>query len=213
LQASKINSCLRYAALAAGLSSVPAFGASSGIGVVTSVGSFSVNHSAFSGTANIADGSALQTAGKPSDIRLQNGTDVELGTRSEGQVFGDHLVLGHGAVRVNNFDKYTIDALKLQVKSDAPGSSAVVRVKGNRIEVASLSGSVRVMEGDSTLIRLAAGTHTAFQQTGAASSSAARQPSAEGQILPISDRTAFTWAAGILGVAAIGLGAAAIAMR
>ncbi len=94
--------------VAAVLSAAPVFAASPAIGVATAVGAFSVNNASVTGNVDVFDGAQLRTTVAPSNVHLENGVDVRLATRSAGTVFGDHMVLREGAVRMANFDSYPV---------------------------------------------------------------------------------------------------------
>lgn len=187
---------------AAMLSAAPVVAANASIGVATAVTSFSVDNSTVTGNANVFDGTELQTTIAPSDVRLRNGVDVRLATRSAGTVFDDHVVLRQGAVRVTNFGSYAVKASQLQIEADSPETQAVVRMTGKKIEVASLGGTLRVTDGGAMLTRVAAGTKMFFQsnpaQTGAAPAQTGAAPAPEKG--PQSDKKTYLWAAGICAV-------------
>ena len=105
----------------------------------------------------------IETASAPSEIRLDNGTDLFWSGRSAGTVYSDHLVLDEGAVRVKNFKDYSIDARDLHIRTAEPGTAAVVRLNGQTIEVASLGGALNVSDGGAMLTRVAAGTRVSFR--------------------------------------------------
>jgi|GEM_PF-1583075 len=188
---------------AATLSTAPVFAASAAIGVATAVTSFSVDNSTVTGNANVFDGTELQTTIAPSDVRLRNGVDVRLATRSAGTVFNDRVVLRQGAVRITNFGSYAVKASQLQIEADSPETQAVVRMTGKKIEVASLGGTLRVTDGGAMLTRVASGTRVFFQssppaQTGAAPAQTGAAPAPE--VGPVSDKKTYLWAAGICAV-------------
>jgi hypothetical protein len=139
------------------------------IGLASATGSFSVNNAVVQGTANLPDGAELETTSAPSEIRLQNGADVRLSSKSAGALYSDHAILERGALRVEHFDAYPVSVRQLQIQADSPQSEAVVRLRANTVEVASLGGSVRVGDGASMLTHVAAGTRMSFQSTGAQS--------------------------------------------
>lgn len=151
--------------LAAAVSTGVAFSGNPAIGVANAGGSFSLNDAVVQGTANVFDGAQLETSSSPSEVQLQNGASVRLSSKSSGTVFTDHAVLQRGAMRIGNFDKYSLEVRQLQIQADSPQSEAVVRLKGNTVEVASLGGSVRVGDGASMLTHVAAGTRMSFQDT------------------------------------------------
>lgn len=203
--------------VATALSAAPAFAASPTIGVATAVGAFSVNNASISGNVDVFDGTQLRTTIAPGDVHLDNGVDVRLATRSAGTVFGDHLVLREGAVRIAKFDSYPVEVHDLQIQADNPATTAIVRMTAKTIEVASIGGTLKVTDGGAMLTRVAAGTKMSFQnqntgtntgQTGATpgQTGAAPAPAEKG---PMSDKKAILWAAGVCAVGAIVVGSIA----
>jgi hypothetical protein len=195
--------------LAAALSAGVAYPGNPSIGVANAVGSFSLNNAVVQGTSEVFDGTRLDTASSPSEIHLQSGADVRLSSKSSGTVFTDHAVLERGAMRVGNFDKYPVEARKLQIQADGPGSEAVVRLKGDTVEVASLGGSVRVNDGASMLTHVAAGTKMSFQDAAAQSGAQTGAPSGKPRVA--SDTHVLYWFIGVTASAAIAIGAIAAA--
>lgn len=207
-------------AVSAVCSAAPAFAAGPSIGVATALGSYSVNSSSVTGTAEVFDGTQLRTTISPSDVHLANGADVRLATRSTGALFSDHLELRDGALRVSNFDSYPVQARQLQIQADTPGAEAIVRMRGRTVEIASLGGTVKVTDGGAMLTRVAAGTKMAFQNTtppaGQTGAAPGQTPSTTGAAPapeqgPISNKKAILWAAGVCAVGGIAVGAIAAA--
>ena len=203
--------------VAAALSAASSYAGTLAIGVASAVGALSVNDALMMGNVDVFDGTQLRTTITPSDVHLDRGVDVRLATRSAGTVFGDHMVLREGAVRVANFANYPVQVQDLQVQADAPGTTAIVRTTAKIIEVASIGGTVKVTDGGAMLTRVAAGSKMSFQnqtnatnpgQTGAAPG---KTGSAQAEKGPISDKKAFLWAAGVCGVGAIVVGSIAAA--
>ena len=203
---------------AAAVCAASAFAASSTIGVAAAVGAFSVNNASVTGNVDVFDGTQLRTTITPGDVRLASGVQVRLATRSAGTVFGDHMVLREGAVRVANFEAYPVAVTDLQVQADDAKTTAIVRVTAKTIEVASIGGAVKVTDGGAMLTRVAAGTKMSFQnqnggtpsgQTGATPAQTGAAPAPEKG--PMSDKKAILWAAGVCAVGAIVVGSIAAA--
>jgi hypothetical protein len=178
------------------------------IGVATAVGTFTVNSASVSGTTSVLDGTEVQTTVAPSEIRLQNGVDVRLATRSAGAVFNDHVVLHEGAVRVGNFGDYSVNASKLEIRADDSRAQAIIRMHKDTVEIASIGGSVQVTDGLSFTTHVLAGTKVAFQQSGAAPAQTGAAPAPKP--LP-SDTKTLLWVIGVTAVAAIVIGSIAAA--
>ncbi|MBV9158035.1 MAG: hypothetical protein JO097_17350 [Acidobacteriaceae bacterium] len=210
--------------LATVLCAAPGLAANSTIGVATAVASFSVDNSMTTGNANVLDGTELRTTTSPSDVRLENGTDVRLATRSAGTIYNDHLVLREGAVRVASFDSYTVKASQLEIKADNPATEAVIRMGAKKIEIAAVGGTVSVTDGGAMLTRVASGTKVFFQNSG---SNAGQTPGQTGatpgqppaqtgaapapELGPVSNRKVFLWTAGICAAGAAVVGGIAAA--
>lgn len=205
-------------AIAAIASAAPVWAAGPAIGVATAVGAFSLNSASVTGNADVVEGAQLRTTVAPSNVRLESGVDVRLATRSAGTVFGDHLVLREGAVRMANFNGYPVQVNDLQVQADTPGAQAIVRITAGSVEVASLGGAVKVTDGGAMLTRVAGGTKMSFQnsgtnpggtnpgQTGASPAQTGAAPAEKG---PVSDKKVILWTAGVCAVGAIVVGALA----
>ncbi len=202
-------------AVAAAVSAAPAFSSGPSIGIATAVGSYSVDSSSVTGNANVFNGTQLRTTISPSDVHLANGADVRLATRSAGTLYGDHLELRDGALRVSNFDGYPVQARQLQIQADTPGAEAIVRMRGRTVEIASLGGTVKVTDGGAMLTRVTAGTKMAFQNTtapaGQTGAAPGLTPAATGAAPapeqgPLSNKKAILWGAGICAVGGLVVG-------
>ena len=159
----KLNRSLKFGFTAA-LSITSAFAVTPTIGVASAFGTFMVNSAEVQGNANIFEGSQIKTGKASSQIFLQNGAAVVLGANSAGTIYRDHLLLQSGATKVDNMQGYTVQAAMYRIQADQPISEAVVRVDGDTIEVAALSGSLKVLnENGALLTHIGAGTASAFQ--------------------------------------------------
>lgn len=162
---------------AAGLSAACSFAITPTIGVASTAGTFVVNSAVVEGNANLFDGSQIRTVDASSQIFLENGPAVTLGTNSTATLYKDRLLLQQGLTRVGRMKGYSIQAGTYRIEGSEPGSQAVVRLNEKTVEVAALSGSLNVFnEQGALLTRIGAGTASAFQaspsggQSGASSS-------------------------------------------
>lgn len=203
-----------FAFCALALLAIPVFGGTAAIGVATTVGTLSVNQALVSGNADLADGSRLQTTTAPSEVHLTGGGDVRLATRSSGTFFADHVLLDQGAMRVGSFTGLTVSARQLQINSDENSAQAIVRIGKKTVEVASVGGSVNVMDGG-MLTRVAAGTKMSFQQSAATpadqNASTGANPAPAPKTKMPSDTKTFMWVIGITAVAGLAIGLTAAA--
>lgn len=157
-------------------------------------------------TGPILDGARFQTSSSARQIELNSGVNLRLSPRSSGTLFGDHIVLDEGSVRVENFDGYSVQARQLAIGAADSRTQAVVRIGSKNIEVASLGGVLNVVDGGALLTRVASGTHLSFQQSGASAGQTGAAPAKKR--LP-SDQHVMVWLIGITGAAAITIGAIA----
>jgi hypothetical protein len=202
---------LRTVAIAALMSAGSAFAATPAIGVASAFGSFSVNSAQVNGNSNVYDGSQISTGKTASQIFLQGGPSVMLATNTGATVYNDHLVLSQGAVRVDNMNKYDVQAEGYRIAADEPNSQAAIRLNQGAVEVASMSGVVKVFDANGAMLtRIGAGTASSFKpgQTGANSGSTAG--SNGGAVGAISGSNFLLYTAIVGGLAGIGLGAVAL---
>ena len=192
--------------------SAPVFAGNTSIGVATSIGTVAINQAMVTGNTDLANGSRLQTTSVPSDVHMATGADLRLATKSSGSFYSDHVALDQGALRVGNFNGLTVNARQLQISSDEAGSQAVVRITKKTIEIASVGGSVNVMESG-MLTRVAAGTKMSFQQSGAtpADQQTTNTGAAPAPKKMPGDQKTFFWVIGITAVAALAIGLTAAA--
>jgi hypothetical protein len=188
------------ALVCAAVFSVVCFAASPTIGVVAT--------SSTAGETSLIDGSALKTENTASDVRLDNGVAVHFAPRSAGTVFTDHTVLEQGAARVSNFASYPIEAGKLSVQSETPGTEAVIRLENRTIEIASLGGALKVTDGGAMLTRVEAGTKMSFQNSGATPGQSGASPAPR---KPRSETKTWLWVIGGISAAALAIGLTAAA--
>lgn len=162
------NSLRAFFAVAA-LSATSVFAATPVIGVASAFGMFSVNNVSMAGTANIVDGSQLKTDATTSEVTLHNGPTVLLATKSSGQIFATSFVLTGGAAKIDNLGKYQILGDRYHVVADTPASQVAVRLHEGTFDVASIAGSVSVLNGSGALLtHVAEGTSASFKTGGTA---------------------------------------------
>src|SRR5262249_25726526 len=115
--------------------------ATSGIGIAMSQGNIVINNSQTAGNATIFDGSTLETRSASSEIRLNGGAQLRLSTESRGTVYTDHVTLEKGSARIAG---YSANANGLNVRADGNSSATVSMRDQGVVEIAALTGNVRV---------------------------------------------------------------------
>jgi hypothetical protein len=126
--------------------------ASPAIGVVMARGTFQVDESRVSGNGTLFDGTTVETGKASSELHIQGGVRMFLGSDSRGKVYRDYLVLERGQSELAS-GPYRINARTLQILAADSYSGAKVTLEGaNRIQVAALRGPVRITNGRGVLI-------------------------------------------------------------
>lgn len=215
---------LRSLLLVAALTT-PTFAGTGVIGVASAIGSFSVNNTPVTGTANVSDGASLTTTSSTSQVYLQNGSTVSLGTNSAAKVYSDKVVLQSGVTRVDNLgSSFGLQANGYRIEGQGKSTQVVARLSGNELQVASIAGSFSVYDSKGILLSaVPAGSRWTAPPSGSGQSGATDQgtgnnnkkkkpaggalPSgAAGAGAPLSDATALLIIGGLLAAGA-GIGA------
>ena len=112
--------------------------ATTGIGVVVSSGSVTVDNAVVASNATVFDGNTVQTGATSSRLQLNNGGIAQLGADSTARVYSDHMILEKGFGQSSG--KYGVEANTLKIS----GESAKVAIYGKTVEVAALGAPVVV---------------------------------------------------------------------
>lgn len=145
------------------LASTAAF-ASSAIGTASARGDIKVDGYAINGNATLFEGSTVETSQTTATLRLQKGTQIKLGSDSQGTMFSDHVLLDHGKGEFTTSDAFQVDASHFQVVATAPNSHGVVAVNDEGgLEVSAISGEFEVRDGTGQMLaKVLAGTAKSF---------------------------------------------------
>jgi hypothetical protein len=123
------------------------------IGTVVAKGSFKVDNATVAGNATLIEGATLETTQSSPAIEVNSGARLTLGVGSKGRVFGDHLVLERGAAQLQNASEYHLEALNLTIQPETRSTSGRVALAGaNRVQVAAVTGSFRVLNSRGVLV-------------------------------------------------------------
>lgn len=127
--------------------------ASPAIGIATAGGSFRVDRTTVTGNATLFDGTLVETGQTGSLLRLDNGVRMQLGTASRGQVYRERLLLEKGEGRIENLDGYNIETGSFRIQPASAGAGARVSLQeGDRVQVAALAGSLRILRANGALL-------------------------------------------------------------
>jgi hypothetical protein len=145
-----------------------AFAGTPVIGIITASGHFTVERSEVWGNSTLFDGTMVETKSASSELALRNGVKLQLAASSRARVWANRLSLEKGIGQVAATDSYPIEAGGLTVRGS---ESSRMRVGvSDRVEVASLSGTARVVTGKGLLLAaIPAGRSMSFSMQAAES--------------------------------------------
>jgi hypothetical protein len=205
-----LRSVLLVAALA-----TSSFAGTGVIGVASAIGSFSLNNTPVTGTANVSDGANLATTSATSQVFLQNGSTVSLGTNSAAKVYANKVVLESGVTRVDKMgSSFDLQANGYRIEGEK-GTELVARLSGSQLQIASIAGAFSVYDSKGVLLRtVSSGTGVAFEgQSGASAGNGQGGTPAGGGAAsggaastPLSSSTALLIVGGLI-AAGVGIGA------
>lgn len=115
------------------------------IGVALANGNVTIDDTRTPGNAPLFEGNTIETAKTSSRLQLQNGASIQLATDSRGKVFSNHLILEKGTTQFKTSKGFEVDALSLKISGNELNSTVRVSVRGPVVQVASISGNVRVV--------------------------------------------------------------------
>ncbi len=124
----------------------------SAIGSAIANGSFQVDHSRVWGNSTLFDGSIIETASAPSQLRLIGGSQVRLAADTRATVYQKKLILESGYGQVELASGYEVEARSLHVSGSR---DAITRVKlegDGKVAVAAVQGAVRVTNSSGILV-------------------------------------------------------------
>jgi hypothetical protein len=132
--------------LSLGMAAAPA------VGIVTARGSFTIDNSSIAGNATLFEGNQIETGKASSQLQLNNGVRMQLAAESRGIVYRDRLVLEKGSSRVEK-GNFQVEANSLRIRPASETASTQVSIReSGLVEVAALSGPVRVTAANGVLL-------------------------------------------------------------
>ena len=147
-----------------------ALAATPAIGTVVAKGSFRVDDATVAGNATLFEGTTVETHGAGSSLDLLSGARLLLAAESKGRIFSDRLILEKGSGQIEKGVALGVEARGLTVRTETAEGSARILLAGTaRVQVAAMSGSVRVLNSQGSLvasIRPGNALEFAFQASG-----------------------------------------------
>jgi len=138
------------------------------IGTAAANGSFRVDSMTVKGNATLFEGVTIETGAVTSAMQLASGARMTLGAGSKGRIFGDHLVLERGQGQMDKLSSFRVEARGLTIQPETGNASGRVELSGaNRVQVAAVTGSFRVLNSTGLLVaKLPEGASLAFEPQG-----------------------------------------------
>jgi hypothetical protein len=139
--------------------------ASPAIGTATAKGAFRMNDATVTGNATLLEGATIETNSVGSSMELSSGAKLTLGAESKGRIFGDHAVLERGQGQMDKTAGFRLEARGLTIQPETGNATGrVLLVANNKVEVAALTGSFRVLNSRGVLVaKLPQGIALAFE--------------------------------------------------
>lgn len=123
------------------------------VGTASARGNMRVDGSTVKGDATVFNGSVVETDEASANLRMGHGVDITMSKSSRGTVYGDHFVLQRGESELTASGPFALEANGLRVAAHNPNSVGVVTLTPkNAVEVAALSGSFEVRDGQGILL-------------------------------------------------------------
>lgn len=122
--------------------------ASSGIGIVTASGHFTLDKSQVWGNATVFDGSVIETGDASSEVALRSGARLQLAKDSRARVLSGRVVMEKGVGQISAPESFEVNAANLRIHTG--GRLRVDVTEG--VRVASLAGSAQVSSATGILL-------------------------------------------------------------
>src|SRR5215469_16729941 len=87
------------------------------IGLVRASGEFTIDGSGTRDNSTVFDGSEISTTNATSHVVLEDGTRIDMGLDSRGQIYRDHVTIEQGLAHVNASKRYAVIAGKIRIDS------------------------------------------------------------------------------------------------
>jgi hypothetical protein len=126
-------------------------GEANAIGTVSSRSDMIVNARGVAGSGTLKEGSEIKTP-QSATVRLNGGSRIELGAKSEGRVHTDHFVLEAGSLDVRPASAYRVEAGAVLVETGALSATSVAVDASRRVIVQSRTGTARVLNPEGVLL-------------------------------------------------------------
>ena len=87
------------------------------IGLVRASGEFTIDGSGTRDNSTVFQGSEISTTNAASHVVLKDGTRIDMGLDSRGQIYRDHVKIEQGLAHVNASNRYAVMAGRIRIDS------------------------------------------------------------------------------------------------
>lgn len=122
------------------------------IGLVSASGEFTIDGSWTRDNSTVFNSSVISTDHAASHIVLADGTRIDMGMDSRGQIYRDHVTIAHGVAQVNTSNRYAVFAGK--IRTDSPGRTLVRVSDSHKVGITALQGATEVKDGRGILVAI-----------------------------------------------------------
>jgi hypothetical protein len=135
------------------------------IGTATATGAFRLNGDTVIVNGTLTEGAVIETGRGYSAVRLTGGARLSLSEDSRAKLYSDRIILEKGETSLENGVGFHLEALGLTIRPGRAISTGRIGLLGsNRVRVAALTGSFRVLNARGVLVaNVAAGSALAFE--------------------------------------------------
>src|SRR5215469_14211985 len=112
------------------------------IGLVRASGEFTIDGYWTRDNSTVFDGSVISTTHAASHVVLEDGTRIDMGLDSRGQIYRDHVEIEQGLAQINTSKRYAVVAGRIRI--DSPQRSLVRVTDSRKVVVTALQGVTEV---------------------------------------------------------------------
>src|SRR5215469_1760974 len=112
------------------------------IGLVRASGEFTIDGSWTRDNSTVFDGSVISMTHAASHVVLADGTRIDMGLDSRGQIYRDHVTIERGLAQVNASKGYAVVAGRIRI--DSPQRTLVRVTDSRKVVVTALQGVTEV---------------------------------------------------------------------
>jgi hypothetical protein len=128
-------------------------GGTTSLGTASARGDMRVDGYKVNGDATLFDGTVIETGNASATLRLEKSVEIQLSNSARGTLYRDRLVLQQGSSEWTGSGSFPLEVNGLMVSPVGTTSHGYVSLTtANRVEVAAVTGELRVTNGNGLLL-------------------------------------------------------------